>query len=216
MKYEKASSFGHKLYNCRIQGGWRVEDVHSSLNLLRQCPSGLESHHLATPLGYTPAFCKDPLLKRRPLEVVSPSELMLFHFHNGGAGTAERVSGKGSREVVLLSSLLTARRLLAGTPGGIKLGQQLASREQNQVLTGCSPTHNYQYGVEGMSSFPSFSLPLSTLAFTLSLPVVLFARVAHGLSSLRRGQSRRTTALLCRTLGFSLGYRRHCAHRGFQ
>lgn len=121
-----------------------------------------------------------------------------------------------SRELVLLSSLLTVMRPLAGTPRGIKLGQQLASRGQNQVLTGCSPARNYQYGVQRMSSFPSFSLPLPTLVFTLSFLVVLFARVTLGLSSLRRGQSRRTAALRCRTLSFSLGYRRRCAHRGFQ
>lgn len=142
---------------------------------------------------------------------------MCFHSHSRRAGAAEGVCRDGSGELVLLSSLLIVSKLLAGTPGGIKLGQLLASREQNQVLTGCSPAHNYQYSVLGMSSFPLFSLPLPTLAFTLSFPVVLFARVALGLSSLSGGgQSRRTTALRCRTLGFSLGYRRHCAHRGFQ
>lgn len=132
-----------------------------------------------------------------------------------GSSPSQRASwfSRGSvrgrqRELVLL----TVRRPLAGTPGGIELGQQLASCGQNQVLTGCSPIHNYQYSVPGMSSFPSFSLP--TLVFTLSFPVVFFTRVTLGLPSLRRGQSRRITALPCRTLGFS-GSRRHCARRGF-
>ena len=123
--------------------------------------------------------------------MLSPSELMFFHFQGRRAGTAEGVCRGSSGELMLLSRLLAIRRLLTGTPGGIELGQQLASRGQTQVLTGCSPTHNYQYSVLRMSSFPLFSLPPPTLAFMLPLSVVLFAGVALGLASLRRGQSRR-------------------------
>lgn len=74
------------------------------------------------------------------------------------------------------------------------------------MVTGCSPTHNYQYGVPGMST--PFVLSPSANPFS----VVLFARVALGLLSVRGGQSRRTAVFWCRTLGFSQGYRRHCAH----
>jgi len=73
---------------------------------------------------------------------------MFFHFDSRRAGTAESSEGS-SRELVQLSILLTARSLLAGASGGIKLGQQLASHEQNQVLTGYFPRHNYSVGYEG-------------------------------------------------------------------
>lgn len=76
------------------------------------------------------------------------------------------------------------RRLLAGPPRGIKLGQ-LVSCEQNRGLSGCSPACNDQYGVQVMSSFPSFSLPLPALALMLSFAVILFARVTLELSSFK-------------------------------
>lgn len=86
---------------------------------------------------------------------------MVFQFHGRRAGRAEGAGGDGSGKLVLLSNLLTVRRLWAGTPRGINLGQQLASCEQTQVLTGCCPVCKYQYNMQSTSSsFHSVSLPL--------------------------------------------------------
>lgn len=128
--------------------------------------------------------------------MVSPTRLIFFPFHGRRAGRAEGAGRGGSRqgsqqELVLLSSLLTVRRLLAGTAGGIKLGQQLASREQNRVLTGCFPARDYQYGVLGIEvslRSPCLCRPLLSRSPSLWSPPV-----ALGLSSLRRGKCRRTT-----------------------
>lgn len=94
-------------------------------------------------------------------EVVSPREVMVFHFDSGWAGGAGR---DGSGKLVLLSSLLAVRRLWAGTPRSIQLGQQLPSREQTQVLTGCSPAQSYQQLPLSLSASDNPSLlPLGCL-----------------------------------------------------
>lgn len=129
---------------------------------------------------------------QRPQEVVSPSKVMVFHFPSGRASRAEGAGRDGSGKLVLLSSLLTVRRLWAGTPRGIKLGQQLASCEQTQVLTGCCPAHNYQYSVQStLRSFCSVSLllPVPPPSPWLSLQEQPLGLPLWG------GQNRRTMAL---------------------
>lgn len=145
---------------CRLKG-WRCSELtESSL----QCPSCLQSHHLGYTWIHSCVLLRSFSSRLRLWEVVSRRELMFFPFDNRRAGTAESSEG-GSRELVQLSILLTVRSLLAGASGGIKLGQQLASSEQNQAITGYFPTCNYQCRVPGVSAFHLFSLLLPNLTF---------------------------------------------------
>lgn len=120
--------------------------------------------------------------------------VMVFHFDSGWAGRAEGAGRGGSGKLVFLSSLSAVRRLWAGTPRGIKLGQQLASGEQTQILTGCSPAQSYQ------------QLPLNLSANPLLLPLGCLCQSDPWASFSEEGQSRSTMALQAG----HLGYRSHC------
>lgn len=120
--------------------------------------------------------------------------VMVFHVDSGWAGRAEGAGRDGSGKLVFLSSLSAVRRLWAGTPRGIKLGQQLASGEQTQILTGCSPAQSYQ------------QLPLNLSANPLLLPLGCLCQSDPWASFSEEGQSRSTMALQAG----HLGYRSHC------
>lgn len=181
---------------CRLKG-WRCSELtESSL----QCPSCLQSHHLGYTWIHSCVLLRSFSSRLRLWEVVSRRELMFFPFDNRRAGTAESSEG-GSRELVQLSILLTVRSLLAGASGGIKLGQQLASSEQNQAITGYFPTCNLPVQGARGERFP-FVLPPSAKPHIHRLLHISFCDLSFLLWGVDRTGGKQLSGAGC--LGFGL------------